>query len=109
MSACNIVRDLMPLYHDSAISAQSRKYIREHLLTCPDCRRFYRELRADRRHSAPLSAAPSFSPDTGYASIVSRMREQERIRARNRTILSGLNLALSIGLLATILTKTHKS
>ena len=107
MSACNIIRDLMPLYHDSAISAESRRLVREHLRTCPDCRRFDRELSADRRRSPKTPTAPVFSSDPTYTLLMKRMQEQERKRARMRILLSGLNLTLSATLLTVLLTKKH--
>lgn len=33
-----IVRDLLPLYHDGVCSNASRRAVEEHLNTCPDCR-----------------------------------------------------------------------
>lgn len=36
---CNIVRDLLPLYHDGACSAESRELVEQHLKICPDCKR----------------------------------------------------------------------
>jgi len=31
---CEIIKDLLPLYHDNVCSEDSRKLIEEHLLTC---------------------------------------------------------------------------
>lgn len=36
---CDIVQDLLPLYHDSVCSVKSRKLIEEHLKTCENCRK----------------------------------------------------------------------
>lgn len=35
--SCNIVEDLLPLYHDGVCSEESRDAISEHLNTCPHC------------------------------------------------------------------------
>ncbi|WMJ83745.1 DUF3955 domain-containing protein [Oscillospiraceae bacterium LTW-04] len=35
---CEVVRDLLPLYHDNVCSKDSRKIIEDHLSTCPQCR-----------------------------------------------------------------------
>ncbi len=35
---CDVVRDLLPLYHDEVCSEASRQMIEEHLSTCKDCR-----------------------------------------------------------------------
>ena len=36
--SCGIIQDLLPLYHDGACSAQSRKIVEEHLLACDACK-----------------------------------------------------------------------
>ncbi|MGM9950523.1 MAG: zf-HC2 domain-containing protein [Lysinibacillus sp.] len=35
---CDVVRDLLPLYHDEVCSEASRQMVEEHLSTCEDCR-----------------------------------------------------------------------
>jgi len=35
---CEIIKDLLPLYHDNVCSEDSRKLIEEHLSTCERCR-----------------------------------------------------------------------
>ena len=40
---CNTARDLAELYKADLVSEESAKAIREHLRTCPECRRYYRE------------------------------------------------------------------
>ncbi|MDD3415838.1 MAG: zf-HC2 domain-containing protein [Lachnospiraceae bacterium] len=36
--SCEIIRDLLPLYHDGVCSNESRQMIEEHLSECEDCR-----------------------------------------------------------------------
>ncbi len=36
--ACNIIKDLLPLYYDGVCSAESKAMIEEHLTQCEDCR-----------------------------------------------------------------------
>ena len=38
---CNLIRDLMPLYHDEVASEESILAIREHLDECRECRKYY--------------------------------------------------------------------
>ena len=35
---CNIIEDLLPLYHDNVCSEESRAMVKEHLQTCAKCR-----------------------------------------------------------------------
>lgn len=34
---CDMIRDLLPLYTDGVCSEESRKYVNEHLASCPEC------------------------------------------------------------------------
>lgn len=36
--SCEIIKDLLPLYHDGVCSKESRAIIEEHLLECDSCR-----------------------------------------------------------------------
>lgn len=36
--SCEIIKDLLPLYHDSVCSPESRHTVEEHLSCCDDCR-----------------------------------------------------------------------
>ncbi|WP_430885748.1 zf-HC2 domain-containing protein [Fusibacter sp. JL216-2] len=36
---CDVIRDLLPLYHDDICSADSRTLIETHLDTCEDCKK----------------------------------------------------------------------
>lgn len=36
--SCEIIKDLLPLYHDSVCSDDSRKLVEEHLQCCETCR-----------------------------------------------------------------------
>lgn len=41
---CDIVRDLLPLYHDGVVSKASKNAIEEHLAECEPCKKEYEEL-----------------------------------------------------------------
>ncbi|WP_458862151.1 zf-HC2 domain-containing protein [Acidaminobacterium chupaoyuni] len=36
--SCEIIRDLLPLYHDGVCSEESRQLVEDHLKNCPACR-----------------------------------------------------------------------
>lgn len=44
---CYIVRDLLPLHIDRACSKQTSQDIEEHLQTCDDCKKIYKEMSSD--------------------------------------------------------------
>ena len=37
--SCEIIRDLLPLYVDEAVSEETKAFVEEHLFTCEDCRK----------------------------------------------------------------------
>lgn len=46
---CEIIRDLLPLYHDSVCAPETREAVEEHLDQCQPCQAFYQDmLQADR-------------------------------------------------------------
>lgn len=42
--ACEVVKDMLPLYVDGVVSEESRKIVEEHLSECEECRAYYRSL-----------------------------------------------------------------
>lgn len=36
--SCEVIRDLLPLYHDGVCSNDTKKIVEEHLAICSDCR-----------------------------------------------------------------------
>lgn len=49
---CAVIRDLLPLYEDNAVSEETAELVREHLANCPDCREELRKMRT------PISLPP---------------------------------------------------
>ena len=44
---CEIIKDLLPLYHDDVVSKESRELIDEHLKTCEECRKYLDSIRLE--------------------------------------------------------------
>ena len=42
MTKCSMIRDLLPLYDEQAVSPETAEIIREHLETCEECRTYDR-------------------------------------------------------------------
>lgn len=38
---CNLIKDILPLYHDGVASEESKKAVQEHFAECSDCRSYY--------------------------------------------------------------------
>lgn len=43
--SCDVIQDIIPLYHDKVCSDKSREYVEEHIKTCADCNRILKLLR----------------------------------------------------------------
>ncbi len=44
---CNLIKDLLPLYHDDVCSNESQQIVQQHLSQCADCKSCYEELCKD--------------------------------------------------------------
>jgi len=42
--SCDVIQDIIPLYHDKICSDKSREYVEEHIMTCANCNRFLESL-----------------------------------------------------------------
>lgn len=36
--SCEIIKDLLPLYHDDVCSEDSKKFVEQHVVKCEDCK-----------------------------------------------------------------------
>lgn len=71
---CEIVRDLLPLYHDGVCSQESRAAVEEHLASCGACRRLLADM------DAPLPETGAKKNDGGAAAVEKIAREWRRGR-----------------------------
>lgn len=87
MTQCEIIRDLLPLYHDNACSGASRAAVEAHIETCGACRAILTEM------DAPLPLPPAPAPPHA-----SRMREAKR-RLTQRVALAVIAVVTAMALL----------
>lgn len=66
---CEIVRDLMPLVIDSAVSGESRKWVEAHVAECAQCKRLMDDMRAD------ISTAQAREKDADFVRFCLKMRK----------------------------------
>lgn len=55
---CDIIRDLLPLYEDGALSESGARAVSAHLAACPACRDYRARVEGDSVARAPRTAAP---------------------------------------------------
>lgn len=70
---CNVIRDLLPLYEDGAVSEDTAELVREHLKDCPGCREELRKMRT------PISVPPEEDGDL-WERFEARRAKQRRKR-----------------------------
>ncbi len=76
--SCEIVKDLLPMYQDKALSEESRLIVKEHLKTCSDCRTYRKSISAEiQKQDAPKESAAS--KEENYLPIAKRLKKRYRI------------------------------
>lgn len=59
--SCDVIQDLLPLYHDGVCSEESKEIVEEHIGTCADCREMLRGLREETAPDSIDTARPLVS------------------------------------------------
>ena len=67
---CNIIRDILPLYADKMVSADTESFVEEHLIGCAECRAAF---------ASPSNSVES-CPDCRMR--ITRRQAAERMRKR---------------------------
>ncbi len=82
---CEVVQDLLPLYHDQVCSDQSKKLVEEHLSECANCRAYLDSLDGEITMGGDVDdAKPLISIQLNWS------------KQKRRALLNGIGIALSI-------------
>ena len=109
---CKIAMDLTELYKSDVVSEETAKAIREHLKTCPDCRRYYREY--DMHDNTPSLALPG---EDELDSMETRLYQDLSKRLAHRRLwqiivtsaaIGAGTIMLAVGILMTVKTPHDK-
>ncbi len=87
MTQCEIIQDLLPLYHDGACSAASRALVEAHIAGCEECRALLTEL----EEPLPTAAAPA------------ELERGDRLKAARRRVVGKTALSVSAVFLAVVM------
>ena len=89
--SCDVVRDLLPLYHDGVCSADSRALVEAHLVSCEGCRTELADMDAD------IPPAPIPDEDTALKAVGSAWdRAKKRSFRRGLAVVGGVLLAAAL-------------
>jgi hypothetical protein len=93
--------DLVALYKDRLASEDSNRAIREHLKSCPDCRRAYASYTADRATPAAV-VCPVTQDDLAqkYHKLAAHLHKQHVVSTA--AVLSVVLLSVGVGIFGTI-------
>ena len=59
--SCNVVQDLLPLYHDGVCSEESKALVQEHIATCAQCKDYLHSLKEETAPDKIDTAKPLLS------------------------------------------------
>ena len=72
---CDMIRDLLALYHDGLASRSSKEVVAAHLKKCPSCRMYYRQYGSMYRQGrAAVKIGEGSYPRPDYSYLAKRMR-----------------------------------
>ena len=93
---CDLIQDLLPLYLDDVCSKQSKTVVEQHLLKCPNCRKYYSAMReADEIIIVPPNAEREIQKATSFQSIKKTLfRKQILIAAVSIIVLAIIAFAV---------------
>ena len=93
-TSCEIIKDLLPLYHDNVCSAESRVLIEEHLEECPTCKELLKAISDELAH--PTSAIDEKKPLKAFQAILKRMKLKSFLMGAAIAIVASLALMTAI-------------
>ena len=91
--SCDIVMDLITLYHDGLTSESSNKAIKTHLKSCPTCRKAYREYKLAEVHPSQTEMDVTMQELNDSFSYLAK-----RLRKRHYLITSGISFYILLSL-----------
>lgn len=97
---CNVIRDLLPLYHDGVCSAESTELVKAHLADCPDCTAYYAALCRD-THPAPPPKDPLWEQKKAgsFRALRRRLRKKQVLAVLLTVVLCAAFLLAGVGYL----------
>lgn len=75
---CNLVQDLLPLYHDGVCSEESRSIIENHLSECMACKEYHTSLcEADKMVTEPLTTDRELKKAASFQAVKKRLLRKQ--------------------------------
>lgn len=75
---CSIVRDLLPLYEEHAVSLKTDEFVKQHLESCEECRNYRQAIMGEKNHLEKTKEQTT--PETLHITAVAkRLKKRRRI------------------------------
>ncbi|NLN49748.1 MAG: hypothetical protein GX154_11825 [Clostridiales bacterium] len=88
MLTCNIIMDLVSIYHDGVASEDTVNAVNEHLEECRECKEFYEDYKKEKTANEEICLIPV--DERKYHELSSKLRKRHIIN-------TGLVSALTLG------------
>lgn len=89
---CNVIQDLLPLYHDRICSTESRALVEEHLKECEACKTLLSKIDAELEH--PETGAEEAGPLKALRSAWEKSKTKSFIKG---TLIAVIICAVLVG------------
>lgn len=89
MTDCSLIRDLLPMYCDTAVGPESEEIIKEHLDICPMCRNYCRQI----QRIPHVLQEPADRGNYRYSEIARSLRRKTMMEYAVGTVLLAAALA----------------
>ncbi|SFR65453.1 signal peptidase I [Anaeromicropila populeti] len=90
---CAVIRDILPLYCDNAVSEESKKIIEGHLEGCEGCRQYKKEL----KEAGNVNVSNNKNAISNETANIKQIAD--RLRRRKRNIVIGVSAAFVLALI----------
>lgn len=78
---CNLIRDILPLYHDGVCSEESGEIVKAHLNECPGCKEYYNAMCGGDEAAMPCGEELEQQKAESFKAVKRRIRAKEIITA----------------------------
>lgn len=76
--ACNLIKDLLPLYHDEVCSEESKQAVEEHFEECQECQEYYKKM-----NESDIIELASFDEEMEEKKVESLKKVKKKLRMRD--------------------------
>lgn len=101
--SCNVVQDLIVLFHEDVVSEETRRDIRVHLKGCRECRKLYKEYTHLNQEEFQPEEEPRPEHELSYSRLAERLRKRKLWRHSVVVAAFALCIAITVAVTKAIL------